>query len=119
MRNCPSAVEGAKTSSQPTSDGVDLTITTTDPRARERILVLARLQSGQRETIAIVPQHSGLHSGPGTLGFCPILHTRTTVSFDELPDGVVMHVRASSADQVAALQRATSARLRALATPSS
>jgi hypothetical protein len=119
MRNCPSAVPGARTTSQPTADGVDLTITATDPSAKQRVLMLARLQSGQREPIQIVPPHSGLHSGPGAQGFCPILHAGTTVSFDEAPDGVIVHVRASSADQVAALQRATAARVRALAEPSS
>jgi hypothetical protein len=119
MRNCPSAVPGATTSAHPTSDGVDLRITARDPQARERILMLAQLQSGQGDPLAIIPAHSGLHGGPGTQGFCPIIHANTKVTFDELDEGVVVHVRAGSPDQVSQLQRATQARVHELAMPSS
>ena len=119
MRNCPSAVPSAKTTARPTADGVNVTITSTDPQARAEIVRLAAVQSGQRNPLRLVPPHSGLHGGPGTMGRCPIIHANTTVRYQAIPDGVRIHVAARAHEDVPALQEATEARARTFATPSS
>ena len=119
MRNCPTAIRSAVTTAKPTSDGIDLTITSPEPIARDQILALARLQSAQRDSMAIIPPHSGAHGGPGSLGFCPIIHTNTTVTFTAVPGGALLHVMANNRDQVTALQLATTKRLESLRWPAS
>jgi hypothetical protein len=119
MQNCPSAVPSARTVATPTDHGVDLTIMSDDSAARSQILALARLQSIQRDPYAFAPAHTGMHGGPGTLGRCPIIHANTIVRYEATADGVIVHVIARDAAQVAALQRATDARVRTFATPSS
>ncbi|HEY1558558.1 MAG TPA: hypothetical protein VGF94_27230 [Kofleriaceae bacterium] len=119
MRNCPSGVAGAGTVSAPTPDGVDVTITSTDATARRDILVRAALQSWQRDPVGLASEHTGDHTGPGTLGRCPIIHAATTITYQPIPDGVRIHVAARRASDVPALQRATEARVRALELPSS
>src|SRR5262245_36886904 len=76
MRNCPSAVAGAKTVAKPTADGVDITITADDPAARQRIVDLARWHAVMTEPVWGMPPHTGMRGGPGTIGFCPIIHAR-------------------------------------------
>ncbi len=119
MRNCPSAVRSAKTTATRTPDGIDLTITSDDPSARADIVTLAQLQRDQRAPIWFVPAHSGMHGGPGSLGRCPVIHADTTVTYQPLANGVLIHVAARSRGRVAALQQATEARVRALSPPSS
>jgi hypothetical protein len=119
MRNCPSAVRSAKTTSVRTSDGVELTITTDDPSAQAEIVALARFHGDMKGPIWFLPPHSGLHSGPGSLGRCPIIHADTTVDVQPIANGVMIHVAAHTPDRVAALQQATEARVRVLAPPSS
>lgn len=119
MRNCPSAVAFATTVATPTFDGINLTITSTNPDARSQIIKLAERQSGQRDTLPFMPAHSGLHGGPGTIGHCPIIHAGTTVSYTQIPDGVRIHVMAHAPGEVQLLQRATEARVDALARPAS
>lgn len=119
MRNCPSAVPSAKTTSRPTVDGVDITITSDDPQARRQIVALAGLHGVLRDPIRVMPEHTGMHSGPGTLGRCPIIHAGTRVSYDEVPHGVRIHVTARNQATIKQLQTATAARVRALEMPSS
>lgn len=114
MRNCPSAVPSAKTTMEKTERGVELTITSDDPGARERILALARWHSTQREPIWGMPPHTGMHGGPGTLGFCPIIHVKTTVTQSEIPQGVRIRVTADDPSMVRFLQTATAQRVRAI-----
>jgi hypothetical protein len=119
MRNCPSAVPSAKTTSRPTVDGVEITITSDDPEARRQIVALAGLHTTLRDPIRVMPEHTGMHSGPGTLGRCPIIHAGTRVSYDEAPNGVRIHVTARTKSMVEPLQTATATRVRALERPSS
>jgi hypothetical protein len=114
MMNCPSAVDGAKTSSARTDDGVDLTITADDAVARREIRMLARMHAAMREPNPEKAQHTGQHGGPGTIGHCPIVHGDTVVTFDEIQHGVTIHVTASSRADVAALQRTTEMRVAGL-----
>lgn len=117
MRNCPSAVPTATTVGTPAPDGVNLTITSSDPDARRRIVKLAELHSNLRETIPFMPEHSGLHGGPGTIGYCPIIHAGTIVTYKQIPEGVKIHVATRRPGEVWLLQRATKMRINALAMP--
>jgi hypothetical protein len=119
MRNCPSAVPSAKTSVESTRFGVELTITSDDAGARDKIVELAKLQSDQKDPVWFLPKHTGMHSGPGTMGRCPIIHADTDVTYKEIPNGVRIDVTVSSHSRVIALQRATLARVRALTQPTS
>jgi hypothetical protein len=119
MRNCPSAVASARTVTTPTFDGVNLTITSQDPDARRQIVKLAAFQSSERESIPFMPAHSGLHGGPGTIGYCPIIHAGTIVTYKEIPDGVRVHIATRRPEEVQMLQRATETRVSALAKPTS
>jgi hypothetical protein len=118
MRNCPSAVASAKTITSRTPSGIDLAITSADAKARARIVALAQLQSTQGDSLRLLPPHTSLHSGPGTIGRCPIIHADTAVTYETIPEGVTIHVTANRATDVAQLQKATEARARALAPPS-
>lgn len=119
MHNCPSAVPSAKTSAVPTERGVDVVITAPEPEARQRILALAELHASQREPVAMLGEHNGMHGGPGTVGRCPIIHANTTLELDPIPDGVRIHVTANDKDDIQALQKATEKRVRTFALPSS
>ncbi len=119
MRNCPSAVASARTTSTPTATGVDLDITTKDPVARRQLVELARVQRDLRDPVWLAPPHSGMHGGPGTIGHCPIVHAGTTVTYELIPDGVRIHVTARSPREVASLQQATDQRVRSLTMPAS
>lgn len=114
MRNCPSAVPSATTTTTETVSGVDLVITSPDPQARAQIAELARRQATLGNPRWFFPQHSTLHGGPGMQGFCPVIHANTKVTWEPIGEGVRIHVSARGTDQVTALQRATEARVRAL-----
>lgn len=117
MRNCPSAVTGATTRAKPTPDGVDIEITAADPTAAKRITELARLHADLSGPLMFMPYHTATHGGPGTIGFCPIVHTGTTVSAQPLPDGARVHVAARSPYTIKMLQLETEQRVRALPIP--
>lgn len=121
MRNCPSAVPSAKTTARPTTHGVEISITSDDREAQRRIVALANLQASFRDPITMMPPHTGMHSGPGTVGRCPIIHAGTTVRYEETPNGVRVHVAVAdrAPNAIKRLQVATAARIRALETPSS
>jgi hypothetical protein len=114
MENCPSAVATATTRARPTSDGVELTITAASDEARREIVSRAAHQAAMQEPRVKVPEHTGRHGGPGSIGFCPIIHANTIVTYEPTADGVRIHVAARSSDDVAALQRATDARVKAI-----
>jgi hypothetical protein len=89
MRNCPSAVPGANTIATPTSTGVTLTITASGPEAQRQIHALAGLHATLQAPIWGMPDHTGMHTGPGTVGHCPIIHAGTTITYEETPNGAL------------------------------
>jgi hypothetical protein len=119
MRNCPSAVPSARTTEQPTPDGVDVEITSHDAAARTQIVALTQVQTTQHAPLAALPPHTGTHAGPGTMGHCPLIRVGTDLTYEQIPDGVRVHVTARSQNDVALIQRATQNRVRDLALPSS
>src|SRR5262249_22793752 len=119
MRNCPSAVTGATTRATPTGDGVDIEITASDPTAGQRIAELARLHAALSGPLLFMPYHTATHGGPGTIGFCPIIHEGTTVSTQPIANGARIHVAARSPYAVKMLQVETQQRIRAMPQPTS
>ena len=119
MQNCPSAVPSARTYVARRKDGVDVTILSNDPAARQKIASLASLEARRGEPMWLLPPHSGMHGGPGTIGFCPIIHADTSVSVERVRDGVRIHVAARDERDAAKLQEATEARVRAMTMASS
>ena len=115
MRNCPSALEGATTRLTNTADGVDLEITASAPAIQKEIVDLARLHERMGPPNASEVEHTGRHGGPGNIGHCPIIHTGTTVTFDRLARGAVIHVVAMAPEDVLRVQTTVADRVARLA----
>jgi TusA-related sulfurtransferase len=116
MRNCPSALPGAATRVVDTKDGVDLEITATDPAVQQQIVELAIIHAHLGLPNSAEPAHSGMHGGRGDIGYCPILHVGTQVTFQRRAGGAVIHVHALAPAAVPQLQRAIAERASLLAT---
>ena len=114
MGRCPSAIDGAVTRFTPTADGGDLTIESSSPDAALDIQIIAGLHRGMKQPDASKGLHSGEHAGPGTIGYCPIVHKDTTVTIKKTAQGVRVHIAATQSDQVAALQKMLMERVDAL-----
>nr|HEX4313407.1 hypothetical protein [Kofleriaceae bacterium] len=120
MHNCPSAIPGAATTSQPSTDGVDVTITARDPAARGEIVASALASAGRGDPRTLrIPEelHSGEHTGTGTHGACPIVHASTEITVEQIPSGVIVHERPYDAAKLPALRAAVTARVDALTPP--
>jgi hypothetical protein len=115
MRNCPSALAGAVTRLTNTPDGVDLEITASEPAIQQQIVDLARLHERMGLPGSSGVEHTGKHGGPGNIGHCPILHAGTTVTFDPLARGAVIHVVAMAPDDVLRVQTTVADRAARLA----
>jgi len=115
MRNCPSAVAGTTTRATPTSKGIDLEITSDNPAAVREIVSRAELQTTLHGPYWFVPQHSGMHGGPGDIGHCPVIHANTDITYNQMGNGVRLHILARDKAQIPALQQAVTARTQALA----
>jgi len=115
MQNCPNALAGAATNLSNTPDGVDLAITAIDPAIQQQIVQLAMVQAHMGHSNKSEMEHTGMHGGPGDIGFCPIVHTATTVTFTQVAGGAVIHVRAAAPQDVPHLQATTASRVARLA----
>ena len=113
MANCPSALPGASTTVKDTADGVELQITTNDPAVQQRLVKLAKFHAMLQFPNWFVKPHSGLGGGPSTIGYCPIVHQDTLLTYAPIANGVTIHV-ATAPDKVSALQRETHARVNTL-----
>lgn len=111
MLNCPSAVAGAATAVRDIDGGVVLDITSDDSAASADILARAERHAALGEPRNTEPMHDGSHSGPGTLGHCPILHIGTTVAVEQILGGARVTVTAKDPAAAAALQHDTRERL--------
>jgi hypothetical protein len=116
MANCPSAILGSTTTVADAPDGVTLTITATEPAARQRVRDLATLQATQGDPTATEARHTGRHGGPGIEGHCPIIHEGTVVTATPTDDGVAIHVATTTPDRVQMLQAETRERVAKTAT---
>jgi hypothetical protein len=110
MANCPSALSSAVTHVSDIPEGVAVAVTVSDPESHRRLLALAdrHARIGDAEGM---PEHSGLHGGPGDIGHCPIIHFGTQVTFSQIPHGVRFYVRALGGVDVVALRGETRVRV--------
>lgn len=115
MRNCPSALAGATTRLTNTANGVDLEITASAPAVQQQIVELAKLHEQMGPPRSSEVEHTGKHGGPGNIGHCPVIHTGTTVTFDRLAGGAVIHVVAMAPEDVLHVQTTVADRLARLA----
>jgi hypothetical protein len=115
MRNCPSALAGAATRVTNTADGVDLEITATEPDIQRQIIDLASLHERMGPPRDSGIEHTGKHGGPGSIGHCPIVHAGTTVTFERLAGGAVIHVVAMAPSDVLHVQTTVADRVARLA----
>lgn len=111
MSNCPSAVKGAATTVKDAADGVILDITADDPVAAKEILTRGHLNASRGEPLAGATPHTGQHTGPGTMGHCPIIHVGTTITIEDILGGVRVTVVANDPAAAPALKRQTRERL--------
>jgi hypothetical protein len=37
--------------------------------------------------------HDGTHGGPGSIGYCPVVHVDTAISVEDVSDGVQIHIK--------------------------
>ena len=118
MEKCPSAMPGTKTTVTNTKNGVDLKITTNDAATQTRLEQLARFHSVMVIENPFAPRHSGMRGSSGAIGYCPIVHQDTVLSYTRVPNGVVIHV-VTPPGNVAHLQAQTASRLQAIQQPSS
>lgn len=114
MMNCPSDVAGARTELANTADGVDVIVTAPDADAQRELVMLAEVHAAMREPNPDKRQHKGQHGGPGLVGYCPVIHNGTRVTFDEIDGGVRIHVVANSPDAVTWVQEMSAQRVAAL-----
>ena len=118
MANCPSAVRGAVTQTTPTGDGIDVTVTATDPTAALAIMTLAEFHARTPSRLTPFP-HTGLRGDTSRIGFCPIVHGIATITTTFIPGGARIHLAAISPMRVSELQalvEARAARLRSFPT---
>jgi TusA-related sulfurtransferase len=118
MRNCPSALAGATTRVIDTEDGVDLEITATDPVVQRQIIELAIVHEHLGHPNGAEAAHTGMHGGRGDIGYCPIIHVGTMVTYRRRSDGAVIHVHALKPEAVSQMQKAITERVNLLATRS-
>lgn len=104
MANCPSAVRGAITTTMPTPDGIDVTVTAPDPATERTIVGLAELHARFPRPLTPFP-HNGLRGGGGRIGYCPFAHDAATITTTAVPGGVRIHFGASSPERARDLQR--------------
>ncbi len=113
MANCPSAVPGAITTTTPTPDGIDVTVTAPDPRAEQAIVGLAELHARFPRPLTPFP-HNGLRGGGGRIGYCPFAHDAATITTTAVPGGVRIHFGASSPERARHMQQIVQERARKL-----
>jgi hypothetical protein len=82
-----------------TADGVDVIVTTEDPRARIEIVKLAGVHA-----------RSG---NPGPNDDCPVVHDDTRITLAPFTNGVVLHLQALTPDRIQTVQARASRRLAA------
>jgi len=113
MLNCPSGVESSTTKMQMTAADVVLTITAPEINAQHKIVTLAHAheRSGNPRGGLI---NNGEHGGPGSSGFCPIVHADTVIRVEEISGGAIVHVRPTDPAQLQALGSAIAARIDAI-----
>ncbi|HTM19230.1 MAG TPA: hypothetical protein VL172_01940, partial [Kofleriaceae bacterium] len=95
MANCPSAVTGAETKVAKTKDAVTVTITAKDPAAVKDIQDRAKkvVEAAKSPATPGEIKHTGLGTGGGSLGECPVVLQETSISAADSKTGTVLTVK--------------------------
>ena len=90
MKNCPTAVEGAKTVVKNTDQGVELTVTgKNEAEIRKRAKHVVDAAAADPTSVA----HEGNGHGGGGLGLCLVVLKDTTVTSEDIPGGSKLTVK--------------------------
>jgi TusA-related sulfurtransferase len=117
MANCPSAVTGAETKIAKTKDAVTLTITAVDPAAVKDIQERAKkvVEASKAPATPGEIKHTGLGTGGGSLGECPVVLQDTSITAADSKTGTVLTVKPDDAKALDDLLEKSQERLAALA----
>jgi TusA-related sulfurtransferase len=113
MAHCPSTVPGATTKAEALPDGVQLTVTGSDPatvveiRDRAHHQAFAALHPGHKP-------HTGKGGGPGDIGYCPVVVVDSEVTATDLVDGAKITVKPKDPGNVGEIQKMTKERIEGL-----
>ena len=114
MRNCPSAVPSARTATPRRRRPRVSTSRSSFSRMLRRapILALTQVQTTQHAPLAGLPMASERTPGPARSAIVRSSASERNLTYEQIPDGVRVHVTARSQDDIALIQRATQARVR-------
>jgi hypothetical protein len=118
MRHCPNSVPGAITRMESTPGGLDLFVTAADADAAREIAARAHVSEQLGKPLG-PSRHDSSHGGPGSVGYCPVIHVDTAVSVEDVPGGVRIHIDPLDPRALDELRAQVRERVDALALPSS
>jgi hypothetical protein len=116
MANCPSTVGGAVSTAEARADGMVLTIRAKSPAAIGEIRSRASRHAGVRAQ-PDTRLHTGLGTGGGAIGHCPIVHEDTMVTVAEVAGGVAIAMQPLNPDARDSVRALVLDRLAALEAP--
>jgi hypothetical protein len=103
MKNCPSAVEGAKTVVDKTDEAVVVTVTAEGDEAAGQIRARARHLAGIDDPGEGEIRHTGEGTGGANMGKCPIALRDAKASVEEIEGGVKVTVTPKDVGELAEL----------------
>jgi hypothetical protein len=110
MKNCPTAVAGAKTEIKDTKDAIDIIITSSDAAKTEEIRKRAKhvADAAKADPTAVV--HNGDGHGGGGLGLCEVVLKDTSVTSEDVEGGTKITVKPTKAVDLEWLKKETRSR---------
>jgi hypothetical protein len=118
MKNCPSAVAGAKTAVQQTKTAVVLMITASDKAAIADVQARAKKLSTLDASADAEVKHTGEGTGGGALGKCPVVMTDVTIKVESQKKGAKITLTPKDASKLADLAKVAQDRAAAVPTAS-
>jgi hypothetical protein len=105
MAHCPNAVAGAQTSIENTKDGVEMTVTSSDPKAASEIRARAKYMSQVSSAGAPWTTPDGKGHGGGEHGHCPVVIRGAKVGVKDVQGGVKVSLQPRDPSKLASLQK--------------
>jgi hypothetical protein len=116
MANCPSAATGAETKITKGKDAVMVSVTAKDPAAIKDIQERAKkVVEAAKAADSGEIKHTGMGTGGGSLGECPVVLEGTTIEAKDSKTGVTMTVKPADAKGLDDLLKKSQDRLAAMA----
>ncbi len=100
MKNCPNAVDGATTTIAKTADAVELTIVGKDDAAAAEIRSRAKMLVEAAKAPAGDVKHTGVGTGGGGMGHCPVVMQDTTVAAADVDKGTKITLKPTDATKL-------------------